>query len=219
MPIDFRCPSCGKLLRVGDQAAGRRAQCPQCNNIATIPPSSVGPAAAADAASPPAAAPPGGTAPISSLRQLPKIVAGEQCGGGKAGKMPAMRDGSFDSGEQPAEIASSAMRSQFAPLPSRDADVNPFQSPQTPPAPRAMSSAGRAGSAGHRRCFQPLLADHDKPLGDMPGDVDGLDYQPRHRFRTSIRCEGGGYANPRFEPYDDGKPRGDDRHIHDCRLS
>ncbi len=37
MAIDFRCTSCGKLLRVGDDAAGREAQCPQCGNRTIVP--------------------------------------------------------------------------------------------------------------------------------------------------------------------------------------
>lgn len=33
MAIDTRCPSCSKLLRVGDEYAGRRARCPACGQI------------------------------------------------------------------------------------------------------------------------------------------------------------------------------------------
>jgi hypothetical protein len=42
MSIEFRCPTCTKLLRVGDDAAGKQAKCPQCGTIllvpATVPP-------------------------------------------------------------------------------------------------------------------------------------------------------------------------------------
>jgi hypothetical protein len=37
MSIEFRCSGCGKLLRVGDDAAGRQMQCPACNQIGTVP--------------------------------------------------------------------------------------------------------------------------------------------------------------------------------------
>src|SRR6185437_8266167 len=37
MPIEFRCPTCGKLLRVGDDAAGRQAKCPACATVQQIP--------------------------------------------------------------------------------------------------------------------------------------------------------------------------------------
>jgi hypothetical protein len=37
MAIEFRCPQCGKLLRTGDDTAGRQAQCPSCGVICTVP--------------------------------------------------------------------------------------------------------------------------------------------------------------------------------------
>jgi hypothetical protein len=37
MAIEFRCSSCGRLLRVGDEAAGKMAQCPECGAQSTIP--------------------------------------------------------------------------------------------------------------------------------------------------------------------------------------
>src|SRR5436305_584175 len=36
MPIAFSCP-CGKMLRVPDEHAGRRAKCPACNAIVEVP--------------------------------------------------------------------------------------------------------------------------------------------------------------------------------------
>jgi hypothetical protein len=38
MAIEFRCPSCQRLLRVSDEAAGVQAQCPECGAIAVVPP-------------------------------------------------------------------------------------------------------------------------------------------------------------------------------------
>lgn len=37
MPIEFRCSRCGKLLRTGDDTAGRQAQCPGCGTISVVP--------------------------------------------------------------------------------------------------------------------------------------------------------------------------------------
>jgi hypothetical protein len=49
MPIDFRCPKCDRLLRTGDDTAGRKACCPQCGAIMTVPtpaPEAAGPGGA-----------------------------------------------------------------------------------------------------------------------------------------------------------------------------
>jgi len=40
MPIEFRCSQCGKLLRTGDDTAGKQAKCPSCGSIQAIPMSS-----------------------------------------------------------------------------------------------------------------------------------------------------------------------------------
>ena len=37
MPIEFRCSECNRLLRTGDDTAGRQAKCPECGTIMTIP--------------------------------------------------------------------------------------------------------------------------------------------------------------------------------------
>lgn len=37
MAIEFNCGTCGSLLRVGDEHAGKQAKCPQCTNVNTIP--------------------------------------------------------------------------------------------------------------------------------------------------------------------------------------
>jgi phage FluMu protein Com len=37
MAIEFRCSQCQRLLRTGDDTAGKQAQCPECGAITTIP--------------------------------------------------------------------------------------------------------------------------------------------------------------------------------------
>jgi phage FluMu protein Com len=37
MAIEFHCTGCGRLLRTGDDTAGKRAKCPQCGTVVTIP--------------------------------------------------------------------------------------------------------------------------------------------------------------------------------------
>ncbi len=37
MPIEFRCGQCGKLLRTGDETAGKQAKCPSCGSVQPIP--------------------------------------------------------------------------------------------------------------------------------------------------------------------------------------
>jgi hypothetical protein len=37
MPIETKCPGCGRGLRVDDQYAGRQARCPVCNTIYVVP--------------------------------------------------------------------------------------------------------------------------------------------------------------------------------------
>ncbi len=61
MPIDFNCPTCKKLLRVPDGAAGRQAKCPQCGNVVLVPAAS-----AFEASAPPV--PP--TPPLPPAEQL-----------------------------------------------------------------------------------------------------------------------------------------------------
>jgi MoxR-like ATPase len=59
--IEFRCPKCDKLLRVGAAFAGKEAKCPQCGAVAQIPASPGG-----APASLPAPTPPQGQEPIPS---------------------------------------------------------------------------------------------------------------------------------------------------------
>ena len=66
MPIEFRCTQCQRLLRTGDDAAGKQARCPECGAIVPVP--SPGPSAPhaggpSGPGGPPGAAPGGPFAP------------------------------------------------------------------------------------------------------------------------------------------------------------
>jgi len=37
MPIEIKCSSCEKRLRVPDNAAGKRVRCPQCKSVISVP--------------------------------------------------------------------------------------------------------------------------------------------------------------------------------------
>ncbi|HUT93142.1 MAG TPA: DUF975 family protein [Thermoguttaceae bacterium] len=37
MPVEFRCTQCNRLLRTQDETAGKKAKCPECGAILTIP--------------------------------------------------------------------------------------------------------------------------------------------------------------------------------------
>ncbi len=46
MPIEFHCTACNQLLRVPDDTAGRKAQCPGCDAVLDIPSATARPAPA-----------------------------------------------------------------------------------------------------------------------------------------------------------------------------
>ena len=69
MAIEFRCTNCSKLLRTGDDTAGRQAKCPECGTVMTIP-------AAASSGPLPQPPPPSGVDPAPSL-QPPGQPAGD----------------------------------------------------------------------------------------------------------------------------------------------
>lgn len=43
MPIEFHCSSCQQFLRVPDDAAGKKAKCPKCQEVLTVPSAAVPP--------------------------------------------------------------------------------------------------------------------------------------------------------------------------------
>ena len=37
MPIQMKCPSCGKALRIRDESADKKGKCPACGGVFAIP--------------------------------------------------------------------------------------------------------------------------------------------------------------------------------------
>jgi hypothetical protein len=81
MAIEFPCSQCGKLLRVGDDAAGKQARCPSCGAVQDIPATQPSPQNPFGAAVPPQAAPASLTevnpyqAPVGGVWQPPASIA------------------------------------------------------------------------------------------------------------------------------------------------
>lgn len=67
--IEFPCSGCGKKLRVGTEAAGKKARCPQCDSVQVVPASSE-----ANGASPPAEQPP--VEPVPAAPVVPQQPSG-----------------------------------------------------------------------------------------------------------------------------------------------
>ena len=63
MAIEFRCTQCNRLLRTGDETAGRHAQCPECGAISIVPSSTASSETSPSPFAPSAGANPFGTAP------------------------------------------------------------------------------------------------------------------------------------------------------------
>ena len=82
MPIEFRCPGCGKLLRTADETAGKQAKCPQCGAVMTIPAmGSMGPAPQS----------PAGPANYPDPNQASQSILGTSGGRGVSASSPAWR--------------------------------------------------------------------------------------------------------------------------------
>jgi uncharacterized membrane protein/DNA-directed RNA polymerase subunit RPC12/RpoP len=62
MAIEFRCVQCGKLLRTGDETAGKQAKCPECGAVMLVPAVAGG----AGGAPLPPSPPPGGGSPFGA---------------------------------------------------------------------------------------------------------------------------------------------------------
>ena len=62
MPIQFSCTNCNKQLKVGDESAGAKAKCPQCQTVVQVP-SAAAASGLAGGAAPPPVAPPFGNIP------------------------------------------------------------------------------------------------------------------------------------------------------------
>ncbi len=125
MPIEFRCSRCNRLLRVGDDSAGRQAQCPECGSLSTVP---------VPGAGTPAPRPPIGTgSPFGVPAPTPPaaIPRSTEAGGGfgAAGSpLGGAAESPFAAGSEPAGSAGES--------------ENPYQSPtQYGPVPQGAYAA------------------------------------------------------------------------------
>jgi phage FluMu protein Com len=84
MPIEFRCTQCNRLLRTQDETAGKKAKCPECGAILTIPT----PGAAPEASTPPPPPPAGPQSPFQPTEPLPTGPASPFAPGAAPGAAP-----------------------------------------------------------------------------------------------------------------------------------
>lgn len=77
MAIESICTGCGKTLSVADENAGKRARCPACGQIYTIPPRSSTPAGGSDH---PTAYPADADVPPEAIRYWMRAVDGSEYG-------------------------------------------------------------------------------------------------------------------------------------------
>jgi len=119
MPIEFRCRQCGRLLRTGDDTAGRQAQCPECGALSTVPALGAGASATQ---------PPGGVG--GPLNVPPSLGAGAGSPFGEAGSpLGGTAEGPFAAAGGSAGAAGES--------------ENPYQSPtQYGPMPQPSYAAG-----------------------------------------------------------------------------
>ncbi|MBC7856819.1 MAG: hypothetical protein IAF94_25595 [Pirellulaceae bacterium] len=118
MAIEFPCPHCAQLLRVGDDSAGKTAKCPKCNGLASIPAGDAGTAPGFSGGSP-------FGAPLPSSYGPPTP--------GSSGEAPAAKNPYSDAG-----AASNPFGSQPGFGGGSAPSINPYASPGTgyqPPAP------------------------------------------------------------------------------------
>jgi DNA-directed RNA polymerase subunit RPC12/RpoP len=76
--ISFRCDSCGRTLRVAEDKAGRRARCPDCRQILTIPEAAQSYSVEAPASPPPSPSPARATAEEADKRKLRRRPRGQR---------------------------------------------------------------------------------------------------------------------------------------------
>ena len=76
MPVEFRCTQCNRLLRTQDETAGKKAKCPECGTILTIP----RPGSAPEAGTPPpvGSGPSAGAGPQSPFGPIEPPPAGPE---------------------------------------------------------------------------------------------------------------------------------------------
>jgi hypothetical protein len=165
MPIEFRCPSCQRLLRVPDGTAGKSARCPGCGDTIAIPGAGPEPTPPQQTAASPFA--PGSPAAAHAPPLVPDA------------SLPA---GASVSAGAPSSWPSAAPPSWQAPPPMPES-FNPYASPMPQPATAPLPGPPlvRDGPAWERegKSFRSLF----RTLTDFYGNPA--------RFFLTLRREGG----------------------------
>ncbi|GAB6164653.1 hypothetical protein JCM19992_06530 [Thermostilla marina] len=125
MPIEFRCPGCNKLLRTPDTSAGKRAKCPSCGGVVTIPSASQSPR------------PAGGGQPSPGLQTKPSQAAPSP----PQGMQPFVGTAAGGGQVAPQQPAPGSVPGSGVAAPSGATPGNPFGGPSQPAAPTAPQSA------------------------------------------------------------------------------
>src|SRR6478752_6330468 len=131
MPRVFRCPGCGKKLKVPDELAGKKVRCPNCKVALTIP-----------------ALPPAGVAP-----RLARIRSAGSAPTASASMLPppaSSLDSLLPPAASPPSISSPPMVTQLvtgSQFPPQDSDGDLRLAPESPPPVRPeVSSRAKAAA-------------------------------------------------------------------------
>jgi phage FluMu protein Com len=189
MAIEFGCPSCQKLVRVADGAAGKKGKCPHCSTIIQIP--SAAPQPAAPALSAPKPAKPGTVSfPCPGCG---KTMSAPAAMAGKKGKCPHC--------QTVVVIGGSAPQSGFEGLaPLGEGDLMPLDSQQAAWSdPLASPGGGLAPLGGGGDLFASLPPAPQLAAKPLPAAPNPLGYTPStNPFGAGVNAPNP-YASP--NPY------------------
>jgi len=192
MPIEFSCTSCQHLVRVGDNAAGKKGKCPHCGTILQIP----GPAVAASAPPPAKPASPTISFPCPGCGKTMKAPAALA---GKRGKCPHCQT-MFVVGGSPASAPRPAAPAYDELAPLGEGDLAPLDDGLAPLggglAPLDMGW-GPVGSGPGLAPLGPPGGDPLAGLQPLPPQGAGLPSSP---FGNPLGAPTHGFGNPPPQP-------------------